>query len=477
MKSYVWIPSGIMILTGLGLAVAKTTDLVASQAPKVGAQTQMVDFVPPSPDKRIGVAYRKTGDNAFSNVAVATVEPFDADGDGLADSVAEGIRSAARQAVSAEPSRRSFGVRASANAEGETKPSDAAGLRQVAMSAQAAPTDVAPVDEQAAKANGTQSSDGPGVLDSQDWQSTHFVDNPLVGSVFTADGKPSSEDAMMGAAEGSRYLLLGEIHDNPDHHRIQADIIGGLAKLGHKSSVVLEMIPQKYADTLSAFEASENKDLDTLAASLDWTKRGWPDFSAYRPIFEAALDDDLPIRAGDLDNSTIGAIATDGANALSSADVLRLGLDKPLSPAETRGLADQIREAHCGLMPEGAIAPMGLVQRARDGELADAMMKAAKATGSAVLVSGSGHARTDRGVPAVLARRDPSGQSVAVQMVEVAQNEDVPGDYGLSAGAPAPYDFTIFTPRNDVSDHCAALRETMSAASRASARAKARTAT
>ena len=464
MKSYVWIPSGIMILTGLGFAVAKTTDLVVSQAPKVGAQTQMVDFVPPSPDRRIGVAYRKTGDSAFSNVAVATVEPFDANGDGLADSVADRIRSAVPQAASAKPSRRSLGVRENANAEIEAKPSDAAGLRQVAMSAPAAPTDLEPADEQASKANGPQRSDGHGVLDSRDWQSTHFVDNPLVGSIFTADGSPSSEDAMMGAAEGSRYLLLGEIHDNPDHHRIQADIIGGLAKLGHKSSVVFEMIPQKYADTLSAFETSGNRDLDTLAASLEWTKRGWPDFSAYRPIFEAALDDDLPIRAGDLDNSTIGAIATDGADALSSADVLRLGLDRPLSSAETTDLADQIREAHCGLMPEGAIAPMGLVQRARDGELADGMMKAAKATGSAVLVSGSGHARTDRGVPAVLARRDPSGQSVAVQMVEVAQNEDAPGDYGLSSGAPAPYDFTIFTPRNDISDHCAALRASMGAA-------------
>ena len=147
------------------------------------------------------------------------------------------------------------------------------------------------------------------------------------------------------------------------------------------------------------------------------------------------------------------------------SDVERLGLGSPLSADETRDLSDEIREAHCGLMPEGAIAPMGLVQRARDGELGDAMIGAAKATGSSVLVSGSGHARTDRGVPAVLARRDPSGRSVAVQMVEVAQNELNPGDYGLSADAPAPYDFTIFTPRNDVTDHCASLRATMGQAS------------
>ncbi len=487
LKSYVWIPSGIMILTGFGFAVAKTTDLVASQAPKVGAQTQMVEFVPPSPDRRIGVAYRKNGDNAFSDVAVATVEPFDDDGDGIADSLSDGIRShgdrSASGASASGPLRVSGAVAFSAGTSlgsravlaasdmlaqaraHPAKPSstNTAVLRQVVMSAKAPGLGAKPVDPEAddGQAGDAEGHDVSNVLDGRAWQSTHFADNPLVGNVFTADGKRSSEDAMMGAAEGSRYLLLGEIHDNPDHHRIQADIIGGLAKLGHKSSVVFEMIPQKYADTLAAFEASENKDLEALADSLKWSERGWPDFSIYRPIFEAALDDDLPIRAGDLDNSVIGAIARDGVSALSSEDVERLGLDAPLSAAETKDLSNQIREAHCGLMPEGAIVPMGLVQRARDGELADALIKASKATGSAILVSGSGHARTDRGVPAVLAKRDPSGKSVAVQMVEVAQNEDRPGDYGLSAGAPAPYDFTIFTPRNDVSDHCAALRASM----------------
>ncbi len=478
MKSYVWIPSGLMILTGLGFAVAKTTDLVASQMPNADERTQMVDFVPPSPDKRIGVAYRKNDDDAFSDVVVATVEPFDADGDGIADDVSEVIRSVARRVTtgsnagekasaagevmfSSGSSGSSFGsraVHAASNAlfEAQAKRRDADALRRVVLVAQPASAADDP-----RPATSSASADGSGVLASQDWQSRHFVDNPLVGNVFTRDGKPSSEDAMMGAAEGSRYLLLGEIHDNPDHHRIQADIVGGLARLGHKSSVVFEMIPQKYAATLAAFEASENKDLEVLAAGLKWTDRGWPDFSIYRPIFEAAVDEDLSIRAGDLDNSVIGAIAKEGVAALSSADVERLGLDAPLSTAETKDLADQIREAHCGLMPEGAIAPMGLVQRARDGELADALIDASKATGSAILVSGSGHARTDRGVPAVLARRDPSGKAVAVQMVEVAQNEKQPSDYGLSADAPAPYDFTIFTPRNDVSDHCAALRATM----------------
>lgn len=435
-----------MLLAGLGTVFVGTADRVTPTIPSEVAKT--AEFVPSAREARVAVSYRRDGDDPFSDIAVATVEPFDGDGDDVVATIPANSLLPVQAVPKAARSLQRLAAAGDAKAEA-LKIAEAAGDVDVDASADRQP---AMIDEPAEPARSA-------------WQSEFFADNPLVGAVFGADGTPSSQDALLGAAHGARYVLLGEIHDNPDHHLIQADIVGGLAKLGAKPSVVFEMIPQGFADILARFETGADKDLTALAERLEWSERGWPDFSLYRPIFESAVANDLPIRAGNLDRETVGAIAKDGVKALTDADVRRWGLDDPMPPAQSAELADTIREAHCGLMPDGAIAPMTLVQRARDGALANAMIDAAKQSesGNAVLIAGSGHVRNDWAVPAILAEREPQSRAVSVQMVEVAEGEGQPADYGMTPAAPVRFDFTIFTPRQDVSDRCAELREQMGA--------------
>jgi len=436
----VWVPSSIVLLAGLGTVFVGATDRLTPPIPSEAAKT--AEFVPPEREARVEVSYRRDGDDPFSDVAVATVEPFDGDGDDAMETIRANSLLPVRAAPKAARSLQRLAAAGDAKAKA-LKIAEAAG--DASADRQPAVIDTPPEPARSA------------------WQSAYFADNPLVGQVFGADGTPSSQDALLGAAHGARYVLLGEIHDNPDHHLIQSDIIGGLAKLGAKPSVVFEMIPQGFADILAGFEAGDIKDLATLAERLQWSERGWPDFSLYRPIFDSAVANDLPIRAGNLDRETVRAIAEDGVTALTDADVRRWGLDDQMPAAQSAELAEAIREAHCGLMPEGAIAPMTLVQRARDGALAAAMIGAAGETGSAVLIAGSGHVRNDWAVPTILADREPQARAVSVQMVEVAEGEGQPADYGLTPAAPAPFDFTIFTPRQNVSDRCAELRAQMGA--------------
>ncbi len=436
----VWVPSSIVLLAGLGTVFVGTTDPLTPTIPSEAAKT--AEFVPPAREARVAVSYRRDGDDPFSDIAVATVEPFDGDVADAVETIPANSLLPARAVPKAARSLQHLAAAGDAKAEA---------LIIAESSGDASP------DRQSAMV------DKPAEAVASAWQSEYFADNPLVGQVVSADGTPSSQDALLGAAHGARYVLLGEIHDNPDHHLIQSDIIGGLAKLGAKPSVVFEMIPQGFADILARFETGKDKDLTTLAERLEWSQRGWPDFSLYRPIFESAVANDLPIRAGNLDRETVRAIAKDGVTALSDADVRRWGLDDPMPEAQSAELAETIREAHCGLMPDAAIAPMTLVQRARDGALAEAMIGAVGETGSAVLIAGSGHVRNDWAVPAILAEREPQARAVSVQMVEVAEGEGRPGDYGLTPATPAPFDFTIFTPRQNVGDRCAELRAMMGA--------------
>ena len=419
-----------MLLAGLGYAVGKTADLVM---PQMDAGADVAEFVAPKSDLSLDVSLVGHADNAFSEIAVATVEPFDADGDGTPDA-----RELAVPAVS-KP------VATSASAK----------LAELALAGSSRTLSL----KVAAAGSTASTADLPTMATA--WQSEHFRDNPLVGEVFDARGARSSRDTLMGAASGARYLLLGEIHDNPDHHQLQADIIGGLAKLGTEPAVVFEMIPESFADVLEEFAETGDRDVASLSEQLQWSERGWPAFSIYQPVFETAVAEGLTLRAGDLDRQTIGAIGENGLDALSEAEIERLSLRLEVPAEQADALAETIRTAHCGLMPEGAIGAMATVQRARDGALADALVDAAKESGSAVLIAGSGHVRKDRGVPNILAARDPDAATVAVQMVEVSDGEAQAADYGLTSDAPAPYDYTIFTPRNDITDPCEALRARM----------------
>ena len=61
----------------------------------------------------------------------------------------------------------------------------------------------------------------------------------------------------------------------------------------------------------------------------------------------------------------------------------------------------------------------------------------------------------------ILKRNDLGAETLSVRMLEVDGEDGDPADYGLKAETPAPFDFTIFTPRADIDDPCEALRARM----------------
>ena len=77
----------------------------------------------------------------------------------------------------------------------------------------------------------------------EDWISPLSRDHPLVGKVWSPPTRAFvSADTAIRAAEKATYLALGEKHDNPDHHRLQARIVAAMAASGRRPAVVFEMI-------------------------------------------------------------------------------------------------------------------------------------------------------------------------------------------------------------------------------------------
>jgi uncharacterized iron-regulated protein len=288
------------------------------------------------------------------------------------------------------------------------------------------------------------------------WESPLGRDNPLAGRIYDTRAQRfvTPEDAAARAREAD-FVLLGEKHDNPDHHRLQAWLIAEITRDGRRPAVVLEMISRDRSGSLAAARAAHPDDADALGVALDWPASGWPPFALYRPIFAEALAADLPLVAGDLTRAERAQLRHGGIDALPQSERDRLALDPPPSAETLRTFTEEVRAAHCGMAAPAMVASMIDVQRARDASLADALIGAPGNDG-AVLIAGAGHARRDPGVPVYLSRRVPRKTVLAVGFFEVP---------GAGAEAPDPaaavedFDLIWYTPRLDDIDACERFKE------------------
>ena len=234
---------------------------------------------------------------------------------------------------------------------------------------------------------------------------------------FDDRGRPVTEAVVSTETLGADSLLLGELHDNPNHHLVQARLLQNLVTSGRDVVVVWEMLRRDQQDIIDAYLAQPNADADGFAQRVGWAESGWPDWSFYRPIADVAIKAGLPMVAGGLEEGEVGRLIGQDLDAWGEAR----GWSVPaLNDEERDRHLTAVFDGHCGLVPKERLAPMVTVQRARDLSLAYAMLQTDQLT-AAVLISGNGHVRSDIGVPHILRRMAPGAR-----MLVIGQNEGAP---------------------------------------------------
>ncbi|WP_432449402.1 ChaN family lipoprotein [Aliiroseovarius marinus] len=215
-------------------------------------------------------------------------------------------------------------------------------------------------------------------------------------------------------------VLLGEVHDNPTHHMVQANAVAAL----DPTALVIEMLSAKEAHDLQA---------DKAGFAARWEAASWPDYAMYLPIFTAH---DGPILGAGVSREVARATYADGVSAHFTGDAAAYGLDQPLPADQHAARLDLQYAAHCEAMPREALGGMIEVQRLRDATLAAKVIEALDSHGGPVVViTGNGHARKDWGVPAYLARLRPSLKLVAVGQAEAGVLPE--GGFDIYLDAPA----------------------------------------
>lgn len=268
------------------------------------------------------------------------------------------------------------------------------------------------------------------------WQSPVGLEHAELGQIVELrSGARLTPQQLLERLAVAPRVLVGERHDNPDHHALQLWLLRALPTQREQGSLLLEMLTpdqQARVDQQRVVSAAGQESPDLLSA-LAW-QRGWA-WSLYGPLVRHALAQPYPLLAANLDRSEIMRIyaqvpALDG----------RASTAKPVREA----LQAQIRESHCNLLPASQLPAMLAVQQQRDRRMAEAVLAAPQPS---LLFAGAFHVRRDLGVPLHLA--DLRG-AIGTQVLILAE-------VGETVSA-ASADYVWYTPAQPAQDHCAKLR-------------------
>ncbi|WP_366191467.1 ChaN family lipoprotein [Meridianimarinicoccus marinus] len=256
----------------------------------------------------------------------------------------------------------------------------------------------------------------------------------LAGAAAAFEGTPPPVDSI--DLPDAQIVLLGEVHDNGAHHDRQAAALKGM----EPAAVVFEMLTPAQADVLADSPLSG----EALAEALDWDGSGWPDFSLYEPVIEAARATRVYGMA--VPRADLGAVFDGGAAAAFGPEAARFGLDQPLPDDEQAAREEAQFAAHCEALPREMLPGMVEAQRFRDAVFARTILQALVDTGGPVaVIAGNGHVRKDWGIPVYLSHAAPEVTVLSVGQVE--RQGRLPDD--------APYDLWILSAPAERDDPCA----------------------
>lgn len=265
------------------------------------------------------------------------------------------------------------------------------------------------------------------------------LDHPLAGRIWDVRaGAYVTAETVWQRATAARHVLIGETHDNPEHHRLQRLALEAIAASGQRRMLAMEQFDSEHQAAIDAAQAAQ-ADAERVADAGRFDREGW-NWPLYRQLVEFAVARGWPLVAANLSRAELRRVVADPAllAALPAA-----------TPELIAALERDMIEGHCGHRPEAkTLAGMVNGQRARDARMAEVLLRAPQ--GGTVLVAGNGHVRRDRGVPLYL-----PADTLVIGIVEVSPDARAPGEYlERELSGVANYDYVWFTPRAARDDPC-----------------------
>ncbi len=239
------------------------------------------------------------------------------------------------------------------------------------------------------------------------------------GSLVDYQGKPLSKSKFLQLAKSADYILIGETHNIPCDHEVQASLLDSFKSSKMKIALGLEMVTENKQDILDSFNQGELS-LENLHQALDWEKIWGHSFSLYQEIFKTANQANYPIYGLNIDPEIISDIRKKGLKNLSCSERHKLPEQIIRPPKEQKKALNQAYKKHkkfLGQMED--IKPekkrFFLVQSIWDSQMAFRAWKIRQETGlTMVVLSGNGHIEHGWGIPHRLRILDPEANIVTI---------------------------------------------------------------
>lgn len=257
---------------------------------------------------------------------------------------------------------------------------------------------------------------------------------PISGEIRDLrNGEVLTAQQLVNRLAAPEQVIIGEQHDNADHHAVQLWLLQSLGERRPQGSLLLEMLTPDQQSKVDALRQPSSPPAD-LPAALAW-QDGW-DWHLYGPIVRYALSQPYPLLAANLENSEIRAFYHQPP-ALSGS--------RSNATSVKKALLEQISDSHCGLLPESQMPAMLAVQQQRDRRMAERMLAAPTPS---MLLAGAWHARKDVGVPLHVV---DLGATQAPTVLMLAER----GGEVTAAMA----DYVWYTPATPKQDYCEQMRK------------------
>ncbi|WP_024913125.1 ChaN family lipoprotein [Chania multitudinisentens] len=237
---------------------------------------------------------------------------------------------------------------------------------------------------------------------------------PVPGSIVDLrSGKTITSEELLEQLAAAPQVIVGEKHDNANHHKIEQWLVENLARQRPQGSVLMEMLTPNQQEKVNKsklwLQNHPDAKASEIAEQLDW-KKSW-DWSMYNGVVMAAMKGRYPLLSANLNRDEILALYKNPVFPAGSYSS---------QPDVRAAIAETIRVSHDGKIEPEQQKSMLAIQQHRDRRMAESLLAAPT---PALLIVGGYHASKKLGVP--LHIRDLDSQTTPLVLMLAEQGSVV----------------------------------------------------
>jgi len=173
-------------------------------------------------------------------------------------------------------------------------------------------------------------------------RSSHF----WVGQIVDlGEGKTLSFDELVERIAPKDLIFVGEVHDNPEHHLIQVQILQALIASPGPVVVAMEFFQQGHQGALDRYLGGEITE-DEFLREVDWDESWGYDYLLYRPLLLMAKEKGIKVLALNAPAAIVKKVAREGLEGLDPDERDQLPRDIDLTVEAHRAYLRNIYRRH-----------------------------------------------------------------------------------------------------------------------------------